>query len=100
MRPGGLLVGWLVAVGCAAGTLADRHEGPPLQPAAPEQSAEARDAAAPLPSGSYDLGTLPVLSRTLFYVRENYYDKSRLDFRRMALGALESLERAVPEIML
>ena len=37
----------------------------------------------------YDLGQLPIFSKTLFYVRENYFDKNRLDPKRMLVGALD-----------
>ena len=37
----------------------------------------------------YDLSQLPIFSRTLFYVGENYFDKNRLDPRRMLVGALD-----------
>lgn len=55
--------------------------------------------ARPLPPGAYNLGQLPVLSKVLFYVRENYYDKSRLDYRNMLLGALDFVQRDVPEVV-
>ena len=52
-------------------------------------------------SGSkYDLSLLPIFSRTLFYVRENYFDKNRLDPRRMLVGALDFVQRDVPEILI
>jgi len=51
------------------------------------------------PPGSYDLGQLPVLTKVLFYVRENYYDKSRINYRQMALGALDFVQRDVPEVV-
>jgi len=55
---------------------------------------------APPPAGAYDLAQLPVLSKALFYVRENYVDRSRFHFKRMALGALEFVQRDVPEILI
>jgi carboxyl-terminal processing protease len=45
------------------------------------------------------MADLPVLSKVLFYARENYYDKSRLEPRRMLLGALGFVQRDVPEIV-
>ncbi|HEY7374772.1 MAG TPA: MXAN_5808 family serine peptidase [Polyangia bacterium] len=50
--------------------------------------------------GKYDLGQLPIFSKTLFYVRENYFDKNRLDPKRMLVGALDFVQRDVPEILI
>jgi carboxyl-terminal processing protease len=48
----------------------------------------------------YDLAQLPIFSKTLFYVGENYFDKNRLDPRRMLVGALDFVQRDVPEILI
>jgi carboxyl-terminal processing protease len=48
----------------------------------------------------YDLSQLPIFTRTLFYVRENYFDKNRLDPRRMLVGSLDFVQRDVPEILI
>lgn len=48
----------------------------------------------------YDLSQLPIFSRTLFYVGENYFDKNRLDPRRMLVGSLDFVQRDVPEILI
>jgi len=58
-----------------------------------------RAATRPL-AGKYDLGQLPIFSKTLFYVRENYFDKNRLDPKRMLVGALDFVQRDVPEILI
>ncbi len=50
--------------------------------------------------GKYDLSQLPIFSKTLFYVRENYFDKNRLDPKRMLVGALDFVQRDVPEILI
>jgi carboxyl-terminal processing protease len=50
--------------------------------------------------GRYDLSQLPIFSKTLFYVRENYFDKNRLDPKRMLVGALDFVQRDVPEILI
>ena len=50
-------------------------------------------------AGKYDLAQLPVITKTLFYVSENYFDKSRFDHKRMLVGALDFLQRDVPEIL-
>ena len=51
-------------------------------------------------TGKYDLGQLLIFSKTLFYVRENYFDKNRLDPKRMLVGALDFVQRDVPEILI
>ena len=51
-------------------------------------------------AGKYDLSQLPIFSKTLFFVRENYFDKNRLDPRRMLVGALDFVQRDVPEILI
>jgi carboxyl-terminal processing protease len=51
-------------------------------------------------TNKYDLGQLPIFSKTLFYVRENYFDKNRLDPKRMLVGALDFVQRDVPEILI
>ncbi|HEY5089195.1 MAG TPA: MXAN_5808 family serine peptidase, partial [Polyangia bacterium] len=51
-------------------------------------------------ASKYDLSQLPIFSKTLFYVRENYFDKNRLDPKRMLVGALDFVQRDVPEILI
>ena len=48
-------------------------------------------------AGKYDLGQLPIFSKTLFYVRENYFDKNRLDPKRMLVGAGGMVQRHRPQ---
>jgi carboxyl-terminal processing protease len=50
-------------------------------------------------AGSYDLGQLQIVTRALFQVNEAYFDKTRFDPRRMLLGALDHLQREVPELL-
>ena len=51
-------------------------------------------------ANKYDLSQLPIFSKTIFYVRENYFDKNRLDPKRMLVGALDFVQRDVPEILI
>ncbi|HVT08693.1 MAG TPA: MXAN_5808 family serine peptidase [Polyangia bacterium] len=51
-------------------------------------------------AGKYDLSQLPIFAKTLFYVHENYFDKNRLDPKRMLIGALDFVQRDVPEILI
>src|SRR5262245_52914239 len=47
---------------------------------------------------AYFFGQLPVLSKVLFYVRENHVDPQRMDFQRALLAALEGMQQAAPEL--
>jgi carboxyl-terminal processing protease len=76
--------------------LSVRHRGAELQI---EANTPLR-AAVRQPGASYDLSQLPIITKTLFHVRENYFDKSRFDHRRMLVGALDFLQRDVPEILI
>ncbi len=88
----------MFAVACGLAlfvTIKNRGEdaGPGIEP--PIRSAEGSQSAA-----AYDLATLPIFTRTLYYVRENYFDKGRINPRRMLVGALDFLQRDVPEILI
>jgi carboxyl-terminal processing protease len=50
-------------------------------------------------SSSYDLAQAQIFTKTLYYVNNQYFDKTRLDPRRMLVGALDFLQRDVPEIL-
>jgi carboxyl-terminal processing protease len=50
-------------------------------------------------AGAYDLSQIPVFTKALYYVNNNYFDKTRLDPKRMLVGALDFLQRDVPEIL-
>jgi carboxyl-terminal processing protease len=51
-------------------------------------------------TGKYDLSRIPIFSKTLMYVTENYFDKNRFDPKRMLVGALDFVQRDVPEILI
>ena len=51
-------------------------------------------------AGKYDLAQIPIFSKTLLYVHENYFDKNRVDPKRMLVGALDFVQRDVPEILI
>ena len=80
----------------AALILTVRHGGDGIRVGADSQLRAATRPAA----GKYDLALLPIFSKTLFYVRENYFDKNRLDPKRMLVGALDFVQRDVPEILI
>ncbi len=50
-------------------------------------------------SGEYRLDRLPILSRVILSVKDNYVDPSRFDPRQMVASALESVERTVGEVL-
>jgi len=104
MRLIGLVAVAIFTLGCGAEgstRVAPRRPESSVDPSAAVEGAEGSTVAAarPLPAGAYDLGQLPVLSKVLFYVRENYFDKSRFDYRNMALNALDYVQRDVPEVV-
>src|SRR6266508_2719404 len=49
--------------------------------------------------GEYRLDRLPILSRVILSVKDNYVDPSRFDPKRMVVAALESVEKTVAEVM-
>jgi carboxyl-terminal processing protease len=49
--------------------------------------------------GEYRLDRLPILSRVILSVKDNYVDPSRFDPKRMVVTALESVEKTVAEVM-
>ena len=48
---------------------------------------------------NYDLEKLPVLSRVVISVKDNYVDQKRVDPRAMLFAALDGVEKAVAEVM-
>jgi carboxyl-terminal processing protease len=56
-------------------------------------------AAVGLGGADYQLEDAWIFSKTLFYVKSHYFDQARLDHKRMLVGALDFLQRDVPEIL-
>ncbi len=50
-------------------------------------------------SGEYRLDRLPILSRVILSVKDNYVDPARLEPKQMVVAALESVERTVGEVL-
>jgi carboxyl-terminal processing protease len=48
---------------------------------------------------NYELEKLPVLSRVVISVKENYVDQRRVDPKAMVFAALDGVEKAVAEVM-
>jgi carboxyl-terminal processing protease len=51
-------------------------------------------------TGEYRLDRLPILSRVILSVKDNYVDPSRFEPKQMVVSALESVEKTVAEVML
>jgi carboxyl-terminal processing protease len=50
-------------------------------------------------SAGYELAQAQIFSKTLYYVNSQYFDRTRLDPKRMLVGALDFLQRDVPEVL-
>jgi carboxyl-terminal processing protease len=85
----------LLGAAVMALVLSVRHRGDDLQ-----LEANAPLRAAVRQAAAYDLSQVQIITKTLFYVRENYFDKSRFEHKRMLVGALDFLQRDVPEIII
>src|SRR5512140_166512 len=49
--------------------------------------------------GEYRLDRLPILSRVILSVKDNYVDPSRFDPKQMVVSALEAVEKTVAEVL-
>jgi carboxyl-terminal processing protease len=49
--------------------------------------------------GEYRLDRLPILSRVILSVKDNYVDPSRIDPKKMVVAALDSVEKTVAEVL-
>src|SRR5882724_2011490 len=85
----------LTAACSAALVLTIRHGGDGIR-----VGAESPLRAATRGGGRYDLSRIPIFSKTLMLVSENYFDKNRFDPKRMLVGALDFVQRDVPEILI
>ena len=85
----------LTAACSAALVLTIRHGGDGIR-----VGADSPLRAATRATGKYDLSRLPIFSKTLMLVSENYFDKNRFDPKRMLVGALDFVQRDVPEILI
>jgi carboxyl-terminal processing protease len=50
-------------------------------------------------SSGYELSQAQIFSKTLYYVNSQYFDRTRPDPKRMLVGALDFLQRDVPEVL-
>ena len=77
-----------VAACVAALILTVRHGGDGIR-----VGGDAHLRAATRTPSKYDLSLTPIFIKTLYFVRENYFDKNRLDPKRMLVGALDFIQR-------
>jgi carboxyl-terminal processing protease len=85
----------LVGTATLALVLTIEHRGQDIRLAAePSLSAAARSDGA-----DYELSQAQIFSKTLYYVNSQYFDRTRPDPKRMLVGALDFLQRDVPEIL-
>ena len=47
----------------------------------------------------YELSKAQIFNKTLYFVNSQYFDRSRVDPKRMLVGALDFLQRDVPEVL-
>src|SRR5512144_2664835 len=66
--------------------------------AEPRAALRAHDTAKPADS-DYPLDALPVFSRAIHYVSENYVEPKRIDPKAMVVASLEMIEKTVAEVM-
>jgi carboxyl-terminal processing protease len=88
----------LVFVGAAAAALllTIEHRGQDLRLAAePSLSAAVHGE-----GSGYELAQAQIFSKTLYYVNSQYFDRTRPDPKRMLVGALDFLQRDVPEVLI
>ena len=62
-------------------------------------SRTAHDAAVAPEDADYPLDTLPVFSRAIHYVSENYVEPKRIDPKAMVVASLDMIEKTVAEVM-
>ena len=72
---------------------------PDAAPAVAYQGAVPVHARADEGGGEYRLDRLPILSRVILSVKDNYVDPSRIDPKKMVVAALESVEKTVAEVL-
>lgn len=72
---------------------------PDASPAVAYQGAVPVHARADDVGGEYRLDRLPILSRVILSVKDNYVDPSRIHPKKMVVAALESVEKTVAEVM-
>jgi carboxyl-terminal processing protease len=101
IRPFRLFATLAAAIALSLGVTARlvRAEADAAPPAVAYRGAVPASARAGDDSGEYRLDRLPILSRVILSVKDNYVDPSRFDPKQMVVSALESVEKTVAEVM-
>ena len=96
IRPARLLASLAVSLATASGItyalFSKAGAEPPAVAAAHDPTVKPEDA-------DYPLDTLPVFSRVIHYVSENYVEPKRVDPKAMVVASLDMVEKTVAEVM-
>jgi carboxyl-terminal processing protease len=97
IRPARLLASLLLSLAAASGfsyTIFSKAGAEPRAAVRPSYDSSSDE------DTDYPLDTLPVFSRAIHYVSENYVEPKRVDARAMLVAALEMIEKTVAEVMI
>ncbi len=96
IRPARLLASLLLSLAAASGftyAVFSKAGAEPRAAARPSHDSSSAEEA------DYPLDTLPVFSRAIHYVSENYVEPKRIDPKAMVVASLEMIEKTVAEVM-
>jgi carboxyl-terminal processing protease len=101
IRPFRLLATLAAALALSLGVTARlvRAEPDAAAPAVAYRGASPLHARPAEDGGDYQLERLPILSRVILQVKDNYVDPSRFDPKQMVVSSLEMVEKTVAEVM-
>jgi carboxyl-terminal processing protease len=102
IRPARLLASLAVSLATASGVTYALFSKAGAEPARVAQSrpvAAAHDPTVKPEDADYPLDTLPVFSRVIHYVSENYVEPKRIDPKAMVVAGLDMVEKTVAEVM-
>jgi carboxyl-terminal processing protease len=101
IRPFRLFASLAAALALALGVTARfvRAEPDAAPPAVAYKGASPLHAKPSEGNGEYQLDRLPILSRVILQVKDNYVDPSRFDPKQMIVSSLEMVEKTVAEVM-
>ena len=97
-RPARLLASLAVSLATAAGASYALFGKAGAEPRV-DALARAHDPSLSPEDADYPLDTLPVFSRAIHYVSENYVEPKRIDPKAMVVASLEMIEKTVAEVM-
>lgn len=96
------LVAAFLFFACVGTQMTSARRQPATVPTRTEQqnpSSAPSQASPALPPGAYDLSELRVLTKVLYYVKNYFIDQKRFNARIALLGALDFVQRDLPEIV-